>query len=151
MEDVLVDKRRTLLAGLLGGLLHFVIVGGFYIFLHGPELFGYSPSTNTVEVFEIIHIYIIIGAFMLGAVPGVLFAERKLISPAVTIFVVVLGILLLSPGGLEQRPQQVGASNFAFYFTMWIVPLTIALIIGGLEYAVKRLNQLDSTHQPQTD
>lgn len=151
MEDFLVRWKRALLVGVLGGLIHSLVIGGLYIYLHGPELFGYSPSSNTVEVFELIHIYMITGSFILGAVPAVLYVERQLISPIVTLLVFVIGLLLSSPGGLEPGAGQSGATNFAFYFSLWIIPLSIAGLIGGVEYTAKLLIHTDTNHQSQTD
>lgn len=138
------NKKRALLAALLGGVLHFVIIGGLYSYLHGPELFGYSTSTDSFGLFELFNLYIIVGAFLLGAVPAVLLAERRLFTPIVTLFLVIAAILFFSPGGLEPNPRDAGISDFAFYFVLWFVPFTIAILLGGLEYLVRQLLQLEN-------
>lgn len=133
------NTERTLIAGALGGLVHFVLVGGLYVYLYGPELFGYSTTTNTFARFEPITIYVILGAFVLGALPAVLLAERRLVTPALTILAFVAGIVLMSPRGLEPRWKAAGPSDLAFYFLLWFVPVFVACLLGGIEELVRHL------------
>lgn len=142
--DISVNKKRALSAALLGGVLHFVIIGGLYTYLHGPELFGYSTSTDSFGLFELFNLNMIVGAFLLGAIPAVLLVERRLFTPTVTLFVVVAAILFTSPRGLETNPRDVGISDFAFYFVLWFIPLAIAILVGGLEYLIRHLLRLEN-------
>ena len=101
------NTERTLLAGLVGGLLHLVLVGGLHVYLYGPELFGYSATTNSFARFGPITVYVVVGAFLLGALPAVLLAERRLVTPTLTVsptksvsFVrIVYSRLAACPGG----------------------------------------------------
>lgn len=133
------NRKRALIAGILGGLLHFVLVGGLYVYLYGPELFGYSTTTNSFAGVGPTTIYVIVGAFVLGALPSFLLAERRLVTPALTVFAFVAGVLLLEPGGLKRAPRAAGPSNLAFYFLLWFVPMVVACLLGGLEELVRHL------------
>jgi len=133
------NTERTLLAGLVGGLLHLVLVGGLHVYLYGPELFGYSATTNSFARFGPITVYVVVGAFLLGALPAVLLAERRLVTPTLTVLAFVVGVLLLDPGGLERAPRAAGPSNLAFYFLLWFVPAFIAALLGGIEDLVRYL------------
>lgn len=133
------NTGRTLIAGMLGGLVHFVVVGGLYVYLYGPGLFGYSTTTNSFARFEPTTVYVILGAFVLGALPAVLLAERRLVTPTLTILAFVAVVLLSTPGGLERAPRAAGPSNLAFYFLLWFVPVFVAAILGGIEQLVRHL------------
>ena len=144
MENVLLNDRRTLIAAGIGGLVHAAVVGGLYVYLHGPELFGYSTATNSFGPFEPFTLYISIGAVVLGVVPAVLLVDRRLVTPSLAIIVIVAGILLLSPRGLQRRPRAAGPPGyFAFYFIMWFAPLIVASLAGGIEYGARRLRRAD--------
>lgn len=133
------NARRTLIAGLLGGLLHLVIVGGLAVYLSGPELFGYSTTTNSFTRFGLINLYVVSGGFLLGALPAVLLAERRLVAPVLTIVAFVAGIVLILPGGLEPAWRVAGPSDLAFYFLLWFVPAFVASVLGGIEALVRHL------------
>lgn len=133
------NTQRALIAGVVGGLLHLVLVGGLHVYLHGPELFGYSTRTNSFSRVEPTTVYIVLGAFVLGALPAVLLAERRLVTPALTIVAFVAGIVLLLPQGLEPDWKAAGASNMDFYFHLWFVPLFVAALLGGIEALVRHL------------
>lgn len=139
VENILMNERRTLTAGVIGGLVHAVVVGGLYVYLHGPELFGYSTATNSLGPFEPFTLYVIGGAFVLGVVPAVLLVDRRLVTPSLAIIAIVAGILLLSPRGLQRRPRAAGPPDFAFYFIWWFAPLFVASLAGGIEYGARRL------------
>jgi hypothetical protein len=139
------NERRTLIAGCIGGLVHAVVVGGLYVYLHGPELFGYSTATDSFGLFEPFTLYVVVGAFVLGVLPAVLLVDRRLVTPSLAIIVIVAGILLLSPRGLQRRPRAAGPpGNFAFYFIWWFAPLFVATLAGGIEYGARRLRRDES-------
>lgn len=75
------DKKRALIAGIVGGLVHFVVIGGLYTYLRGPILWGYHAYSNSFAAFEPIHIYIFTGTFLLGVLPAILLVEYRLVSP----------------------------------------------------------------------
>lgn len=133
------NTGRTLVAGTLGGLLHLVGVGGLTVYLHGPELFGYSTSTNSFSRVDPTTIYIVFGAVVLGALPAVLLSERRLVTPALTIVAFVAALVLMLPQGLEPRWRAAGPSDLAFYFHLWFVPLLVACVLGGIEELVRHL------------
>lgn len=146
-----VSRRQTLIAGVLGGLLHFIVVGGFYVYLYGPELFGYSTTTNSFGLVrsEPFLLFIIFGAFITGAVPAMLLVKWRLVTPPLAIVAVVLGWLLFTPGELEQNWRAAGPPTFAFYFVLWYVWIFIAILLGGLEYLIRHLLRMvdDSPNQ----
>lgn len=135
------NTERTLLAGVLGGLLHLSLVGGLYVYLYGPELFGYSAATHSFSRVGPTTFYVVVGAFVLGALPAVLLAERRLVTPALTVLAFVLGVLLLEPGGLRRAPRAAGPSNLGFYFLLWLVPAFVAALFGGIEALVRHLKR----------
>lgn len=147
MEVVLVSRRRLLAAGIVGGLVHFVVIGGLYAYLRGPELFGYSTATNSFSMFEVTHLYILLGAFLPGAVPGVLLVERRLVVPTVTIGVIAISTLWMSPLGLERASYEGPLGPFGFYFAFWFAPLIVATVMGGIEYAMRQLRRENSTRK----
>jgi hypothetical protein len=141
VENILMNERWTLIAAVVGGLVH-VVVGGLYVYLHGPELFGYSTATDSFGLFEPFTLYVVVGGFVLGVVPAVLLVDRRLVTPSLAIIVIVAGILLLTPRGLQRRPRAAGPpGNFAFYFIWWFAPLFVATLAGGIEYGARRLRR----------
>lgn len=133
------NTRRTLVAGTLGGLLHLVGAGGLTVYLHGPELFGYSTTTGSFARFGLINLYVILGGFLLGALPAVLLAERRLVTPTLTVLAFLVGVLLSSSGGLEPDWRAAGSSDMAFYFFLWYVTAFVASVLGGMEELVRHL------------
>lgn len=118
-------------AGLLGGLLHLVIAGGVYVYFFGGPLYGFERITDvgfTVNVW--------VGAILLGAIPAILFVHKQLVTPGLTVGAIAVAAFLWSSPGPESA-QLAGASDFAFYFIFWFVPLAIAIIIGGAEYLLR--------------
>lgn len=145
------NRKRALIAGVIGGLVHAIAVGGLNAYLSGPEVFGYSAASNSFGLLEPIHGYILVGTFLLGAVPAVLLVERRLVMPSLTTVATVAVVVLSSSGGLEPHPELAGPSNFDFYFLLWVGPLFIAGVAGGLEYGVRRLLSSDSAADPATE
>lgn len=131
--------ERTLLAGTLGGLLHLVGVGRLHVYRYGPELFGFSTATDSFAGFGPINLHVVLGGFLLGALPAVLLAERRLVTPALTIVAFVAAIVLLLPRGLEPDRRAAGPSDLAFYFLLWFVPAFVACVLGGIEELVRHL------------
>jgi hypothetical protein len=143
-----VNRKRTLIAGVVGGLVHLAIVGGISVYLYGPVIFGYSTPTNSFALFDPAHVSIVFGSFVLGAVPAVLLVEYRLVTPPVTIAVMVAGLLLFQPGGLERQLNPQLPPIIAFYFLFWVGPLFVACIAGGLEYGVRRLLSSERSADP---
>lgn len=139
------NRKRALIAGVIGGLVHFVVVGGISVYLYGPVIFGYSTATNSFAMFDPAHVSIVFGSFVLGAVPAVLLVEYRLVTPPVTIAALVAGILLLQPGGLERQLNPQLPPIIAFYFLFWVGPLFIACFAGGIEHLIRRLRRKNST------
>jgi hypothetical protein len=138
MNGSLSGYRQPLLAGVVGGLVHAVAVGGLNAYLSGPEVFGYSPAANSFGLFEPIHAFILVGTFLLGAVPAVLLVERRLVTPSLTIVAIAAVVALSLPGTLEPHPELAGPSNFDFYFLFWVGPLFVACVAGGVEHLARR-------------
>lgn len=133
------NTERAVVAGTLGGLLHLVGVGGLYVYRYGPELVGYSTTANSFSRFGPFTLYVLLGAFVLGALPAVLLVERRLVTPALTVLAILSAVLLSTPGGLERAPRAAGPGNLAFYFALWIVPAFVASVLGGIEELVRHL------------
>jgi hypothetical protein len=147
-----VNRKRTPIAGVLGGLVHFAIVGGLYAYLRGPELFGYSTYANSFfGLSDPVRIYVLLGAILLGAVPVLMWVEHRLVTPTVTIVAIVVSILLFSPAGLERATGHGGPlSMFGFYFMFWFAPLIVATVVGGLEYGARQLRRKNPTDNGQS-
>jgi hypothetical protein len=147
MEDRIVSKRRTLITGVLGGVIHFIVIGGFYVYLYGPELFGYSTATNSFGLVrsEPFLLFIIFGASVIGFVPAVLWVEWRLVTPTLAVVGVVLVWLLVFPMELERNWRAAGPPTFAFYFVFWFVPVSIAGLAGGIEYLARYLIRKENT------
>lgn len=139
MEDILVDRKRALIAGVGGGLVHFAIVGGISVYLYGLSVFGYSPATNAFHLFDLPQLSVIFGSFILGAIPAVLLVERRLVTPSVVIGTIVASILLVEPGALERTLNPQLPTLLEFYFLFWFAPLFVACVAGGVEYFARRL------------
>lgn len=144
------ETGRTLAAAIIGGLLHLVGVGGLYVYLYGPELFGYSTTSNSFSRFGPFTLYVLLGAFVLGALPAVLLAERRLVAPALTVLAILAAVLLSTPGGLEQDWRSAGPSNLAFYFLLWIVPAFAATVLGSIEALVRHLTAREPPADPSS-
>lgn len=125
------NVKKLAVAGLLGGLFHVVIVGGLYVHFLGWPSYSFASVYATLGT-----IYVYGGALLPGAVPAVLYVQKQLVIPGVTVGAIAIAALLSSPTG-SKSAQLAGASDFAFYFIFWFVPLAIAIIIGGAEYLLR--------------
>ena len=76
-------------------------------------------------------VYTVSGMVLLAAVPAYLLIEYSLVLP---VAVFALNLALLVRGELAASPD--GA--LAFQFVVWVVPFALVLLVGGVEYAVRR-------------
>lgn len=76
-------------------------------------------------------VYTVSGMVLLAAVPAYLLFEYSLVLP---VAVFALNLALLVRGELAASPD--GA--LAFQFVVWVVPFALVLLVGGVEYALRR-------------
>lgn len=125
--------RNTPFIGILGGIVHIIAIGIPYLYFFGLQLISFDNLYTSL-----MSIYVIVGVFLLGAVPAALLSYNKLVSPSLIIGFFSVTIFIFSWNG-ENNAQLAGPSNIDFYFMFWFVPLLIALIIGGVEYGLRKL------------
>lgn len=83
---------------------------------------------------------ILVGAVLMGAVPAVLFSEKRLVTPALVVAALfawsVYGSWRLVFGP-SSHLTPVGPTPFGWYSLAWFVVLAVALAAGVLEVAVR--------------
>jgi hypothetical protein len=80
-------------------------------------------------------LYVIIGGFLLGALPGYLLAQKRLITPLVSgvfFFHLVIGKWLYGSPGVENT-----AEHFYVYRSLWPVIAVFLIGIGTVEYVAR--------------
>lgn len=125
----------------LGGSLLFAVIAlGFRLLVVGYyyswQAVSYQLSVNLGST-----LWMFVGGLLLGAIPLFLFFRWRLVTP----LVVVGGLFLV--GGVrmmwEYSSLDGAIPNPAFnflegYLFFWIIPLTIAILIGAIEYFVRK-------------
>lgn len=85
-----------------------------------------------------LYAWLAIGGLALGAVPVVLWRERRLVAPAV----VVIGALSLAAwrtlAGPTPGEASIAPSTLTLYGGGWFLPLAVALVAGAVEWAIRR-------------
>lgn len=120
----LLRSRAGLLAGIVGGLGHALVVLLLW------EGFGFESlvGASSTELFYVG--YLLVGVLAVGSVPGVGYARREVFSP-----VVVVGALLVGAGTatwlrLRGGVTPVGPTALGWYALLWPVTLGIAVLAG---------------------
>jgi hypothetical protein len=119
-------SRAGLLAG-VGGLGHALVVLLLWVGFGFESLVGIA-ATEPLYVG-----YLLVGMLAVGTVPGVGYARRELVSPAV-----VVGVLLVGAAGatwlrIGGGATPVGPTVLGWYALLWPVTLGIAVAVGSGE------------------
>lgn len=124
--------RETLRLGLSGGFVHLALVS---------LLWSGFEFTTRLDGIALFFVYLAIGALVVGAVPVALLRAQRLVSP----FLVVAGSLTASAFvnwstyvAPSSSPTPVGPTPFGWYLLAWPGVLAVALLVGGIEYALRR-------------
>lgn len=119
---------------LLAALLHPVAAGLLWTW------FGFDTNVAGEELF---FAYVVVGAFLLGALPAVAFATRRLRAPAV----VVVAAFTLSAYGtwsiVAAGVTPVDPTPFGWYLLGWPLVAIVALLVGGVEYGLQWVRSTD--------
>lgn len=129
--------RRAIAIGLAFGVLHTVLA----IWLRTVT---FDLSWGLRSVFGLIIVaWMVLGALLVGGIPGWLLGRFSLVSP----LFVVTGAFAWSALQTWEYVQALRASGaamgvafttFTFYLLVWFVVLAVAVLAGGLEYRVRR-------------
>ena len=127
------EHMKPATIGIVTGLVHLLIsVLLWYRFEFESLLTLFSSETSYAA-------YVVVGMFVVGFVPGVLYAQQRAVSP---LFIVV-GLLALTGFGTWQTVQSnltpVGPTPFGWYTLLWVGVLVIAGLFGGVELQIKQL------------
>lgn len=128
---------------LAGGICHLlsVVIGAWIIDRTAERTVRIAPSQLT----EPWVVWIVIGAFVVGAVPALLFATQRLVLPAVTILGLLAGSVYATWADYRETIAtggEIGISPrpFTFYILLWVLPLGAALCAGLVEYVFRQQN-----------
>lgn len=117
-------------AGAAGGATHALAVAvAAMTFGHvGP---GAAPGSLVVA-----GLWVLGGAFLVGAAAGVLFARFRLVAPALAVVALFAWAVATTPP--DPSPARAMTMFFA-YSMLWALPLLVALAAGALEAGARRL------------
>lgn len=112
------------------------------------ESFGFMSPAKTFAVDPLFGTYTVAGMFLLGAVPGALFARYRSLAPAV-----VVGSLLAVSAAWTRRTTASGATPvdptpFGWYLLLWVVVVALAALSGWIE---RRLRGTDVDVKPRAN
>jgi len=120
-------SKTSIVGGLIGGLVH----AGLSIFLWN---YLYESVWEILRVDPFQGVYTILGMFLLGFVPVVIYIDKKVISPAI-----IIGGLLTFSGisswliGPPRAPFG-GPTPFGVYILLWVGIIVFAVAMGRHEY-----------------
>jgi len=123
---------RNYVRAVLGGLTHLTLIGGIYLYKSGNTLFSIIEFRTLADAAFTLNG--ILGAFLIGAIPVYISSKYRVAFPTLLMILIAVGIVTTTPAD----PNAAGPTDFAFYFIFWIVPVVLALIIGGVEVLVRR-------------
>ena len=122
--------RVSIIGGLIGGLAHTALAvllwNNWFDNLWGMLM---TKPLNGA--------YIILGMFLLGFIPVLLYVGEKVISPAIIIAVFLLLSTLGSWLAGSVRPPSAVPTLFGLYILFWVGVVALAGVIGGFEYRRK--------------
>lgn len=119
-----VATRPSVVISVACGLAHAVGLLAFAFLSQGYEFTGEGVWSLLVPVWTVA------GLFLLAAVPAYLLVQQSLVLPAV---VFGLNLALAVRAELSVGP----GDPLGLQFVAWVVPLGVALLLGGVEYLVR--------------
>lgn len=131
-------SRRTATFGLVGGVVHLLLVTAVLAWLGRVErLAVYFFTPDATIVFWAYAT--LLGAFLVGFVPVVVLLRDRLVVPAVFVGATFLYAVYGTWAALQPGPAWVGPLPITGYLLLWFVVLPAALLAGGVERAVRRI------------
>lgn len=120
----------------VGHLVAVVAIGRQFSFLtpewFSTRLFGPDPLQILIAFITIC------GVVLMGAVPAVLYARWRLVSPPLVVGAVFVWAIVQTWRHLDYYRGISPASPIENYFVVWFLPLGIAIAFGIVEYAVRK-------------
>jgi len=121
-----------LTVGLSAGFVHAGIAAVLW------TAFGFENLLSAFATEPLYVSYVILGMFLLGCVPGVLYARHRSVSP----LLLVGGLLALSGvmtwQTIRTGATPVGPTPFGWYVLLWIGIAAVSGLVGGIETALRR-------------
>ena len=124
-------SKGTILSGLAGGATHAGLAGVLWLW------FGFATRGTTAPFL----LYVGLGTLAVGAIPSALWSAERLRSP----LLLVVGLFVATAYGTWETsvsqsptPTPVGPTPFGWYLLGWVVVLGMALLVGAVEFAVRR-------------
>ncbi|ADD04856.1 uncharacterized protein Nmag_1276 [Natrialba magadii ATCC 43099] len=131
---------RTIAIGVAGGVLHAVVVRAIYASVRHAPIWDGSVILEPIVLLAVS--YILVGQLLVGAVTAVMLVRHRLVTPLVALTALFSWLSYRTWLSLEAT-RELGATPGispqpdALYVALWFVPLTIALVLGGLEYLLR--------------
>jgi hypothetical protein len=119
-----VVTRPAVAVSVACGLAHAVGLLAFAFLSQGYEFTGEGVWSLLVPVWTVV------GLFLLAAIPVYLLVQQSLVVPTA---VVCLNLALAVRAELSIGP----GDPLGLQFVAWVVPLGVALLLGGVEYLVR--------------
>lgn len=123
---------HSVIVGAIIGLLHTIVAVLLW------NTFGFENLLAAFATEPLYSTYVVIGMFVLGFIPGVLYADRKSVSP----ICLVVALLVLSGFGTWQTVQSgatpVSPTPFGWYTLLWVGIIAVAVLVGGLELRIRQ-------------
>ncbi|MFC6942555.1 hypothetical protein ACFQE8_21745 [Salinirubellus sp. GCM10025818] len=116
-------KRRAAGIAAIGGLLHATVM----------VWFAYRLGVTMSSGFEVLlYLYGAVGMWLLAAIPLYLLVRHRLLAPATLLTMFVLRDVQAEFAANPDDPH-------AFYIGAWFVFLGLVLVVGGIEYVLRRI------------
>ncbi|ELZ01539.1 hypothetical protein C482_07184 [Natrialba chahannaoensis JCM 10990] len=131
---------RTIAIGVAGGILHAVVVRAIYTYVRHASIWDGSVVLEPFVLFVVS--YLLFGQLLVGAVTAVMLVRYRLLTPVLGLTALFSWLSYRTWLSLEAT-RELGATSGispqpdALYVALWFVPLTIALVLGGLEYLLR--------------
>ncbi|WP_263018806.1 hypothetical protein [Natronobiforma cellulositropha] len=133
------NARGILALALVTGIVHAVAALWLSGVVRGRPVGALTPATSEELAFFAVTVG---GLVALGATPVVLRARFGLVTPALALVTLFVAAFLTSWRRFETA-RAAGASSIdlsadSLFGPLWVVPLVIVLVVGGLEFVVRR-------------
>ena len=118
------SQSQRLAAATPTGLVHALAVGLLW------REFGFESLVATASADPLYVAYLLAGVLTVGAVPGLGYARREVISPLVVVGTLLVGTATATWLRLSGGATPVGPTAFGWYALLWPVTLVLAVVAG---------------------
>lgn len=132
--------RRSIVVASLVGVLHGCIV--LWVYAHMRQQSVMTTFTGDGIGASLWTVWILLGLVILGGTPVILFTQYRLIGPLAAL-VSIYGVSAYMSFQTLSAAREVGATPSvtlrpdSAYILLWMFPLFVVLLIGGIEYLLR--------------